>query len=162
MACMKGGERHMSHDALCVGLSALLSDLGCQVQTERMLFADQRRMDLVTRIDGTPYAIDVTLVSPYLTTATSTAVARAAATKIAKYGARCSAIGYHFVPAAFDMWGNRCAEFEAFLKRLLKVFSNTTPHLKVPRVAAYTRLAIAHHRAVGTLLTSKLAGVAAN
>ena len=162
MACMKGGERHLSHDTLCDGVSALLTDLGFHVSCERMLFADQRRMDLVTRVDSTTYAIDVTLVSPLLSTATSSAVTKAAAAKVAKYASRCTALGYNFVPAAFDMWGNRCPAFDAFLKRVLSVSSNISPHLQHPAAAAYTRVMMAHHRAVGSLLSSKLAGVVAH
>jgi hypothetical protein len=158
MHCMKGGERGRCHDAMVSGIATLLSDIGFQVQTERMLFNSQERLDIVTSIGGTKYALDVTVVSPLLGSAVKPAVVRAAEAKRAKYSAKCAAIRVQFVPAAFDMWGGKCKEFVDFLTMALRAASRTAPHLSHPMIAAHTRVAVAHHRAVGSLLAAKLVG----
>ena len=68
----------------------------------------------------------------------------------------------HWATTSEEGWGNRCPAFDAFLKRVLSVSSNISPHLQHPAAAAYTRVMMAHHRAVGSLLSSKLAGVVAH
>jgi hypothetical protein len=158
MHCMKGGERGRCHDAMVSGISTLLSDIGFQVQTERMLFGSQERLDIVTSIGGTKYALDVTVVSPLLGSTVKPAVVRAAEAKRAKYSAKCAAIRVQFIPAAFDMWGGKCKEFVDFLTMALRAASRIAPHLSHPMIAAHTRVAVAHHRAVGSLLAAKLVG----
>ena len=123
-----------------------------------MIFADQRRMDIVVSVDSIIYALDVTIVSPTLSTSTSSAVTVAAALKRQKYEDDCNIMGMRFIPAALDMYGNICQDFNDFVKKVLAISSRTCPHLLHSNVAAFSRIAICHQSAVGILLASRLAG----
>jgi hypothetical protein len=159
MACMHGGYRSRCHNTMVTGIVHALQDLGFQASTERMVFSDQRRVDILTQVDGIWYALDVTVVSPLLSSAAGSAVATAEAVKVRKYKADCEGLGLVFVPAAFCMWGSRGAAFEEFLQRALKVSQRRHPHLCHSGLAVHSRIQMCLARAVGTLLAAKLAGV---
>ena len=132
------------------------------IQTERMLFAaEQKRMDLVVNIGGSVFAIDVTIVSPLTSTTTKPAVMAAAEGKISKYKTLCEGIGARFVPAAFDMWGNRCPQFEEFIKFVMRSSSVHHPHITQSAAAVHTRITMGLFRAVGGFMASKVAADAA-
>ena len=118
-----------------------------------MLFNSQERLDIVTSIGGSKYALDVTVVSPLLGSTVKPAVVRAAEAKRAKYSAKCAAIRVQFIPAAFDMWGGKCKEFTDFLTMALRAASRVAPHLTHPMIAAHTRVAVAHY---GNLLSEQI------
>lgn len=158
MACMTGGHRSHSHNEMVNCVSSVIADFGFPVRTEKQLFANKERLDLVTHVDGVRYALDVTIVSPLIATTNVPAVKKAAANKCTKYEEDCREIGYRFIPAAFDMWGNRCEEFEGFIRQLDLASSRIAPHLNHPTIAIQTRIQMCLARAVGALLTAKLGG----
>jgi hypothetical protein len=157
LACMAGGIRTKCHDSVVDSISQLLVDLGFMVRTEVLLFADQKRMDIVVNVGGINYALDTTVVSPLTTTTAKPAVSTAATAKIKKYGKLCEEIRMKFVPAAFDMWGNRCDEFQGWLAHATRTASLLHPHVTHSDVAIHSRITVAVAKTVGTLLATQLA-----
>ena len=160
MFCMHG--RIACHNTMLCTLATLFRDLGFSTQTERMLFpAEQKRMDLVVNVGGSVFAVDLTIVSPLASTTTKPAVIAAAEAKVAKYKTLCESIGARFVPAAFDMWGNRCPQFEEFIKFLMASSTIHHPHITQSATAVHTRITVGLFRAVGGFIADKVAAAAA-
>lgn len=120
---------------------------------------EQKRMDIVAQLAGFVFHIDVTIVSPHLTQAARPAVVKAADSKVAKYARLSEAVGATFVPAAFDMLGNRCPQFDRFLTRVRGTSSVAHPHIDLPVVAVQSIVSIGLARAVGALLTARITQV---
>jgi hypothetical protein len=160
MACMSGGKRQQCHNAMMAAVTDLLDDLGFKSACEVMPFADQRRLDIVSQMGGTRFALDISVVSPLASSTVSPAVIAAAEGKTKKYGEDCARLGMKFVPAVFDMWGNRCKEFDSFVRHAVNVSSVLHPHIHHPELAVHTRVAVGLARCVGSLLTARLAGAA--
>ena len=160
MACMAGGKRTTCHNAMVRALSLVLARLGCVVTNEVLPFAgDQKRMDIVATIACETFHIDVTIVSPDITVTSNPAVEKAAEAKNAKYKLLSASVGATFIPAAFDMWGNRCVEFGRRFDQIVSLADRIHPYLSYPLLAAHTAISVGLWASVGTLMTSRTAEI---
>jgi hypothetical protein len=158
MTCMEGGKRTSCHDSMLQSVHSILHRLGCTTRIELLPWGDEsKRMDIVATIGGQLFHVDVTVVSPHITQTTKTAVVKAAEDKKAKYKQLSESVGATFVPAAFDMWGNRVAEFDRFLKHVMSLSSVVFPHINIPSAAVQTMVTLGLWRAVGGLLSNRIA-----
>jgi len=116
-------------------------------------------LDIVATIGCDVYHLDVTIVSPDITVTVKPAAERAAQAKNDKYKQLSASVGATFIPVAFDMWGNRCAEFGRQFDRIFNAATIAHPYLSFPILAAQTAISIGLWTSVGTLMTSRLAEI---
>ena len=57
------------------------------------------------------------------------------------------------------MWGNRCAEFDNRLAQVARISSVVYPHINYPTLAMQTAITIGLWKSVGTLMTTRAAGL---